>query len=326
MQRSLGPARVAVLAAVLALSLFFATGSALANHVQCGDVITQDTKLDSDVVCTGAYDDPLTGVVIAANGITLDLNGFTIQGPNGGEQVGDQWGIHTNGTYRSVTIKNGAVDGFSEGLSIGLSNSKVHHLNSEGRLFLSGHGNVVRDSYITDGDTGMEVRGDDNRVLRNAIFGGDGDGIDVSGARNSIVGNTALAFQGAGIYVNQFSDVVIKHNDVSGSFGIGAGLEVLNGTGGVIADNAANDHDSSTGIYVDATKLLIRKNETSRNDVAGLWVRGSGNTIRQNVANDNNPESSATYGIRVEPGNIDGGGNRARGNGAPAQCLGVRCR
>jgi len=175
MQRSLGPARLAVLVAAGALLMSLAPGSARANHVQCGDVITQDTKLDSDVVCAGAFDDPLTGVVIAANGVTLNLNGFTIQGPNTGEQVGNQWGIHTNGTpRRSVTIRNGAVDGFSEGLSVGLSDSKIRHLNSEGRLRLSGQGNVIRDSYLEDGDTGLEVRGDDNRVLRNTIFGGDG--------------------------------------------------------------------------------------------------------------------------------------------------------
>jgi len=290
-------------------------------------VITQDTTLDSDVVCTGAFDDALTGVVIGGNGVTLNLNGFTIQGPNTGEQVGNQWGIHTNGTpRRSVTIRNGAVDGFSEGLSVGLSDSKIRHLNSEGRLRLSGQGNVIRDSYLEDGDTGLEVRGDDNRVLRNTIFGGDGHGIDVSGARNHVVGNTADAFQGFGIHVDQFSDVVINDNDVSDSRGIGAGIGVFGGSGGVISGNLANDHDSSTGIFVDAANLLIRKNEAHRNDLAGIWVRGSGNTIKQNVANDNNPESLATYGIRVEPGNIDGGGNRASGNGAPEQCIGVRCK
>jgi parallel beta-helix repeat protein len=314
-------------AAVLALLAFALPTPASADHVRCGDVITQDTTLDSDVVCAGAFDDALTGVVIGENGVTLNLNGFTIQGPNSGEQVGNQWGIHTNGTpRRSVTIKNGAIDGFSEGLSVGLSNSKIRNLNSEGRLRLSGQGNVIRDSYLEDGDTGLEVRGDDNRVLRNTIFGGDGHGIDVSGARNQLVANTAGAFQGAGIYVDRFSDVVIKRNDVSDFAGIGDGIAVMHGSGGVIADNVASNHDSATGIYVDAAGLLIRKNEAHRNDLAGIWVRGSGNTIKQNVANDNNPESLATYGIRVEPGNIDGGGNRASGNGALEQCIGVRCK
>ena len=53
-----------------------------------GDVLTQSTALDGDVVCPGETQDPLTGVTIGANGITLDLNGFSIRGPNRGEQVG----------------------------------------------------------------------------------------------------------------------------------------------------------------------------------------------------------------------------------------------
>ena len=45
----------------------------------CGDVITQDTTLDSDLI-----DCPGDGVVIGASGITLDLAGHTIDGLPGG--------------------------------------------------------------------------------------------------------------------------------------------------------------------------------------------------------------------------------------------------
>ena len=42
-------ATLVVAAALQALS----AGQALANHVHCGDVITQDTTLDSDLNCAG---------------------------------------------------------------------------------------------------------------------------------------------------------------------------------------------------------------------------------------------------------------------------------
>jgi hypothetical protein len=46
---------------------------ALGNHVGCGDVITQDTTLDSDLsACPG------DGIVIGASDITLDLGGHTV--------------------------------------------------------------------------------------------------------------------------------------------------------------------------------------------------------------------------------------------------------
>jgi parallel beta-helix repeat protein len=68
----------------------------------------------------------------------------------------------------------------------------------------------------------------------------------------------------------------------------------------------------------------IRKNYASQNE-EGIYVAGSGNTVQQNVANDNG-EFLSDYGIYVVAGNFDGGGNRARRNGAPEQCFGVRCK
>src|SRR5829696_1302233 len=48
-------------------------GPAFASHVSCGDTITADTTLDSDLV-----DCPDNGIVIGADDITLDLNGHVI--------------------------------------------------------------------------------------------------------------------------------------------------------------------------------------------------------------------------------------------------------
>jgi len=314
----------AVVALVLVALVGASVETASATHVQCGDVLTQSTTLDSDVVCTGGTQDPLTGVAIGADGITLDLHGFAVSGPNRGEQTEDQAGIVTNGAYRSVTIKDGTVEGFSEGLVLDLSDSTIRGLTSFGRLTLSGDGNVVRDSFITDGDTGLAVRGDDNSILRNNAFGFDGEGIDVQGARNRVIGNAAESFINTAIRVSQFTDVLLRDNVANSS--VGDGIGVVDGSGGVIEKNVANDNDSAAGIAVLADNLLIRKNEASRNDLNGISVFGTGNTIKQNVANDNNPDSLSVYGIYAVPGNFDGGGNRASGNGAPEQCSGVRCK
>jgi hypothetical protein len=44
-------------------------------------------------------------------------------------------------------------------------------------------------------------------------------------------------------------------------------------------------------------------------------------TVSRNTANDN-----GNLGIEAEPTVIDGGGNRASGNGNPLQCVSVRCK
>ena len=52
----------------LTLATLLGTSQVLAQHVKCGDTITQNTKLDSDLDnCIG------NGVVIGAPNITLDL-------------------------------------------------------------------------------------------------------------------------------------------------------------------------------------------------------------------------------------------------------------
>ena len=47
----------------------------------------------------------------------------------------------------------------------------------------------------------------------------------------------------------------------------------------------------------------------------------AGTTIARNKANIN-----ADLGIEAVPGVIDGGGNKAHGNGNPAQCMNVSCK
>jgi hypothetical protein len=84
------------------------------------------------------------------------------------------------------------------------------------------------------------------------------------------------------------------------------------------------------GIFVesDAVSTLLLRNVTVGNGThpAGIGQDGIQNnspssTLTENVANDNR-----VYGIESVPGAIDGGGNRASGNGNPLQCLNVVCR
>jgi hypothetical protein len=68
-----------VFAVALVAVLGLSAGQASANHVQCGDTITQDTRLDSDLMnCPG------NGIVIGADNIKLDLKGYLIDGDGAG--------------------------------------------------------------------------------------------------------------------------------------------------------------------------------------------------------------------------------------------------
>ena len=90
MPRLIGPGLLTLLTVV---TLLVSGSQALANHVRCGDVITQDTTLDSDLI-----DCPGDGIVIGASDITLDLGGHTVDG----DGVGCGGGIANGSVLREV--------------------------------------------------------------------------------------------------------------------------------------------------------------------------------------------------------------------------------
>jgi parallel beta-helix repeat protein len=71
----------------------------------CSDPIVADTKLQADLVCAADVD----GLLINAHGVTVNLNGFTITGS------GMSSGVFNVG-FHGVTIKNGAITGFQDGV------------------------------------------------------------------------------------------------------------------------------------------------------------------------------------------------------------------
>ena len=86
MPRFLGPNATTAAVLTIAASLLLAP-SALAAHVGCGDVVTQDTTLDSDLLCAG------DGLTVAASDVTLDLGGHVIRGTGSAGSRGVR--IHT---------------------------------------------------------------------------------------------------------------------------------------------------------------------------------------------------------------------------------------
>ncbi len=102
--------RLLVAASTVALvaGLTATAGPAAAAHVSCGDVITQDTTLDSDLgPCPGH------GLIVTASNITLDL-GHTVFAQNGPEE---RVGILLR-NVTGVTVENGTVEGFDAGIAI----------------------------------------------------------------------------------------------------------------------------------------------------------------------------------------------------------------
>ncbi|NPD28232.1 right-handed parallel beta-helix repeat-containing protein [Corallococcus exiguus] len=90
--------------------------------VQCGDVITQHTKLTHDLSCPGS---PEPALRIEGDGIVLDLGGHTVR-RSGPDQFGTRGIVVTSGSYM---VRNGTIRGFDRGVqTFGTNQLRLHAL------------------------------------------------------------------------------------------------------------------------------------------------------------------------------------------------------
>jgi large repetitive protein len=192
--------------------------------------------------------------------------------------------------------------------------------------------NEIRRNRISHGGSIEIDHSSDNRVEENTLRN-PGDGILLGEAQrtrvsdNSVTG-AGLGFPdagGFGILLDGADDSLVQRNAVSGGTGPAIFVTSLESQGtsdrNVVSHNVANSKFSD-GILVsaDATATLLDRNIANENGHDGIEVGAAGTTITRNTANFNHD-----LGIEAAAGVIDGGGNKATGNGNPLQCTNVAC-
>jgi parallel beta-helix repeat protein len=205
--------------------------------VSCGQTITATTTVSNDLTdCSG------DGLVIGANGVVLNLGGHTIDGS------GSDTGIANNG-FDNVTIQNGTLTGFLDGVSVG------NDANANKLLTLRVHDNA-------------------------------GVGIIVEGSSDNAVisGNTAYA-NTAGIHVLDSAAAQLTTNTTSGN---DAGIILSETTGAILTGNKAISN-GITGVTVNSASSATQLKTTtaSSNDLNGIDVQDATAKISGTVANFN---------------------------------------
>jgi hypothetical protein len=272
-------ARLAVPTAVLVVSLACIAGSATASHVKCGDLVTQDTRLDSDVVCTEIESN---GVVLGADGVTLDLGGHSIVGPGVSTEDASN-GIISNSPRTGVVVRNGSVFGFSQGIDLRFTPG-------------SAASNSVFMDLLLRGSIAIEVEGDDNRFEHNDVNGGFGT-MRIEGDNAVIRHNVAGGGDPDVVSVHGDNPTITHNTIVCGSYGA-TGLEVSDGTGGLVAKNSSSDCNGY-----------------------GIFIFLPGTVVRHNFG------SGGSVGIYAGEGVIDGGHNRGVATGEDGvDCVNLSCR
>lgn len=244
-----------------------AAGQEPPSGVACGDTITVDTTLDRDL--SGCANN---GIIIGADGVTLDLNGHTIAGDgtaieNCPRGTPCDIGVLSD-DHHDVTIRNGTVRGFGVGVNLarardgavlGMSSSHNQYFgfvfsrstrslirDSSGSdnpapdgdglgVFASDHIRIIGNSFLRNGQLGMHLADSErNLITRNRVVRNSDFGIFLEADRNRVLTNRAVGNGEAGIIVGPGSRNVIARNRV---YRGGEGIAIEKGLANAVTGN-----------------------------------------------------------------------------------------
>jgi parallel beta-helix repeat protein len=325
--------RLATAAFVAASALACAGGAVAGGQVlaqpNCGAIITADTTLGSDLTdCSG------DGIVIGAAGITLDLDGHTIDGDATAGATEAGIGIRNDG-YDDVTIKSGFVQEFDFGVRLdgpsGISlRSVVWRRNTRagiriqnsvgdaligntsagngtfGIIFFGGtHDNLVERNSVSDNGGGGigDFVSDHDRIVHNVVSGND-EGIVAGGSSDTLIERNAVSGNFVGIVVGGSDRTTVSANRVSGNLdGI-----VVDGEGSTVVRNHVSDalgcddgEGCGFGISVEGgADNLIAENDVARTLHSGIRLDAYGAPVSDNVFRDNDVRAAGVDGIAID--------------------------
>ena len=274
------------------------------------------------------------GITIAANNVTLDLNGFALNGVSGSID-----GIYVSGSHTNIVVRNGTLSGWgTNGVDGGLANNlscerltvsscsygivaynatvsgcAVQSCGSDGIYIVSstvsgctiqscGNDGIsadlakVSDCKVQSCFTGINASY--STVSGCTVLSSGGDGLSVS--YSTVSGCMAQSSGSDGIYANSstVSGCYVKGSAFSGILVDAPGCQIIgnNCTGNNTTANANN-----AGIYLDDANNRVEDNQVTASGYAGISVYGtySGNIIIKNTVAGSGANNYLTPGSQV---------------------------
>jgi hypothetical protein len=213
-------------------------------------------------------------------------------------------------------------------------------------LFDADHVRVLHSSFRHNPGPGIHVGGSTDNLIQGNLFSRDGPAVLMEEAdRNQVRSNRVN--RGAGILVAPGSHNVVAGNRVSGAVD---SIAVEDGNGNLVARNLVLDA-RKTGIRLAIThpslggaNNIVRRNRVTASGGDGFHVyeKDRHSLLQSNIAigsgddgfdiesrstklTNNNATRDNDLGFEAVRGVADGGGNGARHNGDPRQCINIVC-
>ncbi len=216
----------------------------LSTSLSCGQVIKQSVKLTANLDCK------TDGILVGADGITIDLNGYTISGPGEksskvGIMFADNDGVTVQGPGTIKSFQAGALFSGGEDNKI----SRVTFTENEIAVFETGSKNIVIEDNLMFGNSiGVAAHSSTGSKLTTNLFkSNDLAGVTlVNSASNELSMNT---IQGSvnGIFLDgQSTKNIVDSNNVLQNRGVD--LNNGNGLPTNINDNVFGDNNCNTSV------------------------------------------------------------------------------
>lgn len=255
---------------------------------------------------------PVSGIVIEADNVTIDLMGFELRG-----KEGTRTGVVASGS-RNITLRNGSVVGWGQTGVL---------LNATG--LLEDGGAVVEDIRVVDnGWNGMTIQSAPTRISRCLTLGNGLNGIAVAtnatiessqAHRNGRIGFSAIGdttFIGCSAKRNGLSQTA-EGFEVDRNCVLKACVSVDNSGDGFVGDRStfiACVASSNDGYGFDIESDSLIEECIARSNELGGFDLDSGCVVRDSVASANSVNGSDGVGFRTEGTNSRFEANHAIGN------------
>lgn len=262
---------------------------AAAQPPTCGETLLHSVTLHADMFCSNQ-----DGLVVGARGITINLNNFAIRSNSGNYDGVD------NGTgYNGVTVENGTVTGFGDGVYYDSSN----------------HAKITNVISVDNSSEGIDVENSQNGAISGSQAGrknnGNGDdGIYLSDNHLVSVTSTKANYnEGAGITDHNSLDTLTSDTTDK------------NGQWGVFVVSPLTVSSSSGQLY-----WTVSKSTANNNSLDGFHVdENSPATLYQADLFSNTAEFNGGWGYFADSAAKSKNTNEAKGNSS-GNCFHVKCK
>jgi hypothetical protein len=312
--------QLAVVWTATAMALVFMSApmvvrAAEATNVFCDQTLMQDTKMDGDLTCSSDLF-PFAALIIGADNVTLDLNGFTITGDSGMFA-----GVFLDDGLTGITIKNGTIQDSQvnvfAGAAVRLKLSDLiikNHTNGGVQITEGGEDVVIRNSSFLApaprcdaGTVAMSFVGVTNLDVNNVdVHGGFSavlidcalcDGLGFETPNTGKIRNSTFTETNTGMFIANTTDLTVSNNHfsniVSSACFSGDAITVAPvgpgpapRTGIKIWKNFIHDNVNGILLFGVVAGAEIKENQVHINIGIGLF-ESTGNLIKNNITFDN---------------------------------------